>query len=104
MYKLTKVEIEDGKSSGVRAGRTVTGEEITLREYEKNSIPRYNCKLEDVKLNDMMLVVSDVGRLSEDFIKTSPISEIKEKTDTSITFKTTSSIYKLEKLWRIYLY
>lgn len=93
-YKLEKLNIKDGYDSGVRAGRSSTGK-CFYAEFDKDNkkvIDITSPEMSDIKVGGYLLVVENGYR----FIKTSEILDILKITNDSLTFETTTSIYKLE--------
>jgi len=85
-YKLTKLKINT--SSSLEEGSSCNGSLILFRD----SIIT-DANLEDIQIDDMVLV--DGLR----FIKTSPVVEISEKTNSYLIFNTKTSTYKIERLY-----
>ena len=95
-YKLEKLSIKDGYTSGVRAGSSSTGE-CFYAEFDKDDkkvVDIESPEIEDIKVGGYLLVAENFYM----FNKTSEITDILETTDDSLTFETTTSTYKLEVL------
>jgi len=90
-YKIEKLEIKEGKSSGVSSGSCSYGK-CYFKEDGSDIIT--SPEIEDIKIGGTLLVVENAFY----FNKTSKIINIIEITDTSVKIETGSSIYLLEIL------
>jgi hypothetical protein len=86
MFKLTKLFINEGAKTEVRVGQTANSNKIkVIREVD----------MSEVKVGDEVYV----GTSFTNFIKTSPIKDIKENTNPNVlTIRTQTSTYHLEKV------
>lgn len=85
-YTLEKLDIQSGKHSKVRVGYKQNGD---LRLGTKDREVLKDVSLEDVKEDMQVLVTSGLNN----YIVTSPISEILEVGEDYIKFKTRTSTY-----------
>jgi len=95
IYKIEKLEVKEGKRSGVVAGSRTEAKTCAIRAFnDKDEETKYiqSPKLSDIEVGDMVLVFENIYYMN----KTSPITKILETTDTSIKFETGTSIYLLE--------
>jgi len=86
-FKLTKIELHG--NSSVPLGSSSIGSDFKTLNFdtkEQKDTPSFST----IEIGDMIFIDGYMG-----WIKTSPISEIKEVDDSHIVFKTTSSIYEL---------
>lgn len=82
VFKLTKTE--DFRNGFVLSGDTVTGPLSIVNVLSKPGVKVFN--------------EYDRSDLAPTYIRTSPIVEVLDVTDTTVTFKTEGGIYKLEKV------
>jgi hypothetical protein len=99
LWQIEKVAIKLGKTSGVAEGHLVLGDRCVFFRATEGSDNDLDIKVEDatpsdVSINGQLLVM----RSMYDFIRTSPIINIIERTPKYITFETESSIYTLEQI------
>jgi len=94
-FRLTKVNIKEGKSSAVRDGKNTTGE--LLRKFLTEDGFDYveDCSLSDIKIDDE---ISVNYKNPFSFLKTSPIESIEVKSPTILLLETGTSFYTLEEL------
>ena len=90
-YKLTKIYIEEGKSSMVQVGESVTGDLRIVSDY---ATPNLAALPSDIKSGDSIMV----GRGIKDFISTSPVKRLIQKTSQNWTIYTNTSVYHLDEL------
>lgn len=83
---LTKINLLSGADSAVNTGRTQTGRLVT--GIPGNIID--DAELTDIEIDYMVVCYNGPF----DYVKTSPIVNIMELTDTKIVFETQTSIYE----------
>lgn len=97
LAQLEKVAVRLGKTSGVAEGHQVLGDRCVYFRVTEGSDNDLDVKVEDATPSDIAIGGQVlVMRSMYDYIRTSPITEIIERTPKSITFGTSSSIYTLE--------
>ena len=86
---IKKIAIDKGVFSMVSVGSSCTGklEMSYVNKPKKSGDPR----IKDIRIGKQILV----GNLTN-YIKTSPVTEILNKTDNEIVFKTTTSTYEIK--------
>ena len=89
MYSLTKIFIEEGKSSMIQVGDSIRGSLFRVTEY---ATPNEPIEADGIRIGDQILV----GRGPNDWISTSRIKRIEKVSDVSWTIWTQTSVYKLE--------
>jgi len=92
-YKIEKLSIKEGCYSGVRTGSSSTGRCLYAEfgEDDEKVLDIESPNMSDIKVGGYLLVAEDHFF----FNKTSEIINIIDTTEDSITFETTTSIYKL---------
>ena len=94
-YRLEKLSIKPGHHSGVSAGSSTTSKNCFYAEFDaskKKVVDIDNPEISDIKVGGYLMVIRSMFL----FNKTSEIQDILETAEDSITFETTSSVYKLE--------
>lgn len=91
IYKLTKISIKEGHTSGVRSGYSVEGDSLASRNPD-TGVFKDDVDISEIEVGDMVALVGG------SFLKTSPIITIKSCSDKKLCFETGSSIYELEVL------
>lgn len=94
MFRLTKMTVLDGQSSSVRQGTTVYNKTLGKVTRNNEDYTVTECKLDDLAINDEVLL----GNPFFGGIKTSAISEIVDKLEDRLIFKTRTSLYVLEEI------
>ena len=92
MYKLKKLNIEEGKTSLLPEGYVTRGHSLKLLDYETNAIGGIE-NITDI-LVGWQVLLEGLG----DYHRTSKIKEIVSKDKDSVIFKTQTSTYKLTQL------
>lgn len=91
-YTLEKLVLEEGADSLLPEGYISRNmQALTIFDYETNEVKK-NVSLNDVTEGWQVLLF---GRSLYDFHRTSKIKEILERTDTSVKFRTQTSVYLL---------
>ena len=90
MFHLKKIKIHENEYSMVRPGSSITSKFIEQFNWEKpeERTPIYS-------LDDVVVGKQIIAHTFVDFIRTSKITEIIEKTENKIVFKTETSTYEL---------
>lgn len=94
-YKIEKLRVKEGKSSGVSAGSKTNATTCLIAAFNDDDEKTKDIespKISDIEVGDMVLVYQNIYFMN----KTSPITKILETTETSIKFETSSSVYILE--------
>lgn len=91
MPKLTKLEVEQGKTSFIEAGQVHTLPWISLFKHDDKDAKKEVNSVDDIE-EGWQIFMSSAGQ----WMNTSKIREIVSKTDTTITFYTQTSLYRLE--------
>lgn len=91
MYKLKKIKVEEGKSSRVLEGTVSEG---NLYIFSSPDDVNSEAGVKDVEVGKQVLVYENLFW----YIRTSPVSEIIDRTENSVTFKTGTSTYLLEEI------
>ena len=89
--KLIKLEILKNKNSAIVANRY---EEGTLAIRYRNKDTEYPKKLDEIKEGNYVVVYKNIY----EFVKTSAIVKILERSDTYIKFETETSIYQFSRV------
>lgn len=97
IVELEKVAIKLGKKSTIAEGHRVIGNRCLYFKVVEGSDNDLNAKIEDATPSDIAIGGQLlVMRGMYDFIRTSPITEVIERTQEYITFGTNSSVYTLK--------
>lgn len=94
MFKLTKISIEEGKSSMVGEGYSSILPDLSILALGETA--KRNADLEDVRPG-YQVYLSDSSRFNGRFHRTSPIEEIVSRGFNKVVFKTQTSLYELEE-------
>ena len=92
MYKLEKLELEEGKLSMLSAGYTSRLPSMKLFDWETNE-ERFPETLNDISEGWQVVLYSFT-----DFHRTSKIREIVSRDEKEVVFRTQTSVYKLTEL------
>lgn len=92
MYKLTKLDIEEGKQSALPAGYGSTLPNLQLYDWETDTSKSIE-SFEDITEGWQIILFS-----IRDYHRTSKISKILKREPKKLLFKTQTSIYELEEL------
>jgi hypothetical protein len=96
LVQLEKIAIRIGQKSGVAEGHLVLGDRCVYFRG-KEGVEELEVKIEDATPSDIAIGGQVLlMRNMDDFIRTSPITEIIERTPKLIIFGTISSIYKMD--------
>lgn len=90
-YTLKKLELEEGKDSILPTGYATRGEFLSLFDYETDEVI-HGVELMDVKEGWQIILES-----FRDYHRTSKIREIVAQDETSVVFRTQTSLYELIK-------
>lgn len=91
-YKLHKISIEEGKGSAVRAGAIHRGSTLGVGHYLSKEKLKLTDSLDDVREGLQVLVTQGWN-----YVHTSPIQEILERTEGMVRFRTETSVYELTR-------
>ena len=97
IYKLQKLRIKPDHSSRVLPGIGTTAKHCFYAEFNtagEKVVDVHNPDIAEIKVGGYLLVGNNIY----DMTKTSEIEDIIDMTENSLTFETTTSIYKLEIL------
>jgi len=97
MPKLTKLSIEEGKLSAIGAGESYTFPFLSLFKWDTKENKRIE-NLSDITEGwqvFMYNIYAELGKIYQ-WMNTSKIQEVLERTESTITFRTETSVYLLE--------
>lgn len=92
MYKLEKIEIEEGKSSALETGYVSNLPYMFLADFEKSSDEQEITSIKDLEVGKQLIL-----RSWNNFHRTSKISQIEFLTENLGEFKTQTSWYRITR-------
>jgi len=92
MFRLSKIEVEEGKSSALPAGYTSTYPHLSLFDHETGTHKPID-SIKEVDVGWQVVVSRGFG-----FHNTSKVREIVARGKNKIIFKTQTSVYELEEI------